>query len=365
VAYSLELKSEHPLARAIVNRGESEGATLLETSDFEIFAGGGLSAKIGADTVVGGNAEFVERYAHIDEDMLNRAAELAREGKTATFFAKNGRMLGIIALADRLKDDSREAVAALKGLGIRVVMLTGDGKVTAEAIGREVGIDEIYAELRPEGKEATVRELKRSGRVAMVGDGINDAPSLTSADVGIAIGAGADVAIDAADAVLVNGRLSDVCAAIRLGRATLRIIRENLFWAFIYNVICIPVAAGAFAWAGFTLNPMLGAAAMSLSSFCVVSNALRLNLINIGEPKKENREEKEIQKVEKIIKIEGMMCPHCEARVKKVLLETAGVESAQVSHKEGTAVVMASASDELLTKVITENGYKVVDISAK
>ena len=370
VAYSLEIKSEHPLARAIVKRAEEDGVSAIETEGFEIFPGGGLGAYVDGEYAVGGSAELVEAYANIDEQTVERAKELAKEGKTATFFAKGGRMLGVIALADRIKEDSRAAIKELRDMGIRVVMLTGDGRATAEAIGREVGIDEIMSEQKPEAKERNVRELKRDARVAMVGDGINDAPSLTSADLGIAIGAGTDVAIDAADVVLVNSRLSDVCAAVRLGRATLRTVRQNLFWAFVYNIICIPVAAGAFAWAGVTLSPMLGAAAMSLSSFCVVTNALRLNFYKVkheeSESLKDEKKEMEKKVMEKVIKIEGMMCMHCEARVKKVLEETEGVMMADVSHKEGRATVsVAGVSNEILTKVITDNGYKVTEITER
>lgn len=368
LAYSLEVKSEHPIAKAIVKRAERENAIALETADFEIFSGGGLTATLGGERICGGNADFVKRYADIPDEFQERARELSLEGKTVTFFAKADRLLGIIAVADKIKSDSAEAVSELKNMGIRVVMLTGDNAITAKAVGKQVGIDEVIPEVRPDGKEAAIRELGKQGRVAMVGDGINDAPSLTRADIGIAIGAGTDVAIDAADVVLVNSRLSDVPAAIRLSRATLRIIRQNLFWAFIYNVICIPVAAGAFVWAGLTLSPMLGAAAMSLSSFCVVTNALRLNLCDVHAAKKDRkirqRSSKEVTEMEKIIKIEGMMCSHCEARVKKILEEIEGVSSADVSHTSGTATVLvaSSVSDSALTKAITDNGYKVVDI---
>ena len=277
-------------------------------------------------------------------------------------------MIGLIAVADRIKEDSARAIAELKNMGIRVVMLTGDNKMTAEAIGNQVGTDEVVAQVRPDEKEAAVLRLQKGGKVAMVGDGINDAPALTRADIGIAIGAGTDVAIDAADIVLMNSSLSDVPAAIRLSRTTLKTIHQNLFWAFIYNAVCIPVAAGAFAWAGLTLNPMLGAAAMSLSSFCVVSNALRLNLHDIHASSKDKKikqkQRKEETPMEKTIKIEGMMCPHCEARVKQLLEGTDGVAAAVVSHTQGTAVVtLASAvSDAVLTKVITDNGYTVTEI---
>ena len=281
IAYALEAKSEHPLAKAIVKYGENSGIPKAETTDFRIFAGGGLSATLGGVTVSGGNADFISDYAEIPQALIKKANALSADGKTPVFFAKDKNILGIIALADMIKPDSASAVAQLKDMGIRVVMLTGDNKITADAIGRQVGVDEVISQVKPDGKESAVIELQKSGKVSMVGDGINDAPALTRADIGIAIGAGTDVAIDAADIVLVNSKLSDVPAAIRLSRATLRIIRQNLFWAFIYNAICIPVAAGAFAFAGLTLSPMIGAAAMSLSSFCVVTNALRLNLIKI------------------------------------------------------------------------------------
>ena len=371
LAYSLEIKSEHPLAKAIVNKAESENIVPLETVDFEIFPGGGLSAVIDGERLVGGNEDFVKKYAQIPSEIGECAERLVFGGKTAMFFAKGDKILGIIAVADRIKPDSKEAISELKGMGIRVVMLTGDNKITAKTIADEVGIDEVMAELKPEDKESSVQALKKEGRVAMVGDGINDAPSLTRADIGIAIGAGTDVAIDAADVVLVNSKLSDVSAAIRLGRATLGIIRQNLFWAFIYNVVCIPVAAGVFVFAGLTLNPMLGAAAMSLSSFSVVTNALRLNFCDVhstkGDKKIKQSTAERKKAMEKVIKIEGMMCPHCEARVKKVLEETKGITEAKVSHTEGVATVSMKSmvSDKVLTKAITDNGYKVVGISEK
>ena len=367
-AYSLEIKSEHPLAKAIVEYGKNSELSAFETTDFEIFPGGGLAAKLEGETVCGGNADFVGRYASVPKNLLEKATELSSEGKTPIFFAKSDKVLGVIAVADMIKSDSAEAVSELKNMGIRVVMLTGDNKITAEAIGKQVGVDEVISQVKPDGKEAAVIKLQKQGKVAMAGDGINDAPALTRADTGIAIGAGTDVAIDAADVVLVNSRLSDVPAAIRLSRATLRTIHQNLFWAFIYNVICIPVAAGAFVWAGLTLNPMLGAAAMSLSSFCVVTNALRLNLCNIRSAKKDKKikqqTRKEEESMEKTIKIEGMMCPHCEARVKKILEEIQGVSSAVVSHTEGTAIVTMESpvSDETLTKVIVDNGYQVIAV---
>lgn len=285
IAYSLEKKSEHPLAKAIVKYGEENGISALETTDFVIFAGGGLKASLGEETICGGNADYVKKYVDISAEFLEKANKIASEGKTPIFFAKGKQVLGIIAVADKIKTDSAKAIEELKRMGIRTVMLTGDNKLSAETIAKQVGIEEVLAELKPEQKEKAIVNLQKEGKVAMVGDGINDAPSLTRADIGIAIGAGTDVAIDAADIVLVNSNLSDVGAAIRLSRATLKIIRENLFWAFIYNVICIPVAAGAFVWAGLTLNPMIGAAAMSLSSFCVVTNALRLNFFDVRKMK--------------------------------------------------------------------------------
>ncbi len=367
LAYSLEVKSEHPLGAAIVKKGEEAGAELFDSADFEIFPGGGLSAVINGGKIYGGNASFIEKYAKINENYRSDAERLASEGKTPIFFAKTDEILGIIAVADTVKDDSAEAIRELKGMGIRVVMLTGDNERTARAIAEKVGVDEVVAEVKPDGKEAVIRRLAAEGRVAMVGDGINDAPALTRADIGIAIGAGTDVAIDAADIVLVKSRLSDVPAAIRLSRATLRTIHQNLFWAFIYNAVCIPVAAGAFVWAGLTLNPMLGAAAMSLSSFCVVTNALRLNLRDIRSPKHDKKHKihkKEVKTMTKTMKIEGMMCPHCEARVKKVLEELDGVSEAVTSFKEDKAVVTLSkpVADEVLAKVVTDNGYKVIEI---
>ena len=361
LAYSLEKKSEHPLGRAIVKRAEELGLTLSDAEDFEIYPGGGLSGTVGGEPAVGGNAGFVGKFAVIGKEYEEAAERLSDEGKTPLFFAKGGKLIGIIAVADTVKEDSAAAIGELKNMGIRVVMLTGDNKRTADAIGSSVGVDEVIADVKPDGKEAVIRNLSEEGRVAMVGDGINDAPALTRADVGIAIGAGTDVAIDAAEVVLVNSRLSDVPAAIRLSRATLRTIRQNLFWAFIYNAICIPVAAGAFVWAGLALNPMLGAAAMSLSSFCVVTNALRLNFCKIHN---ENNKKTEEKKMQKVMKIKGMMCPHCEARVKGLLEALPEVDEAAVSYKKKSAILKLNAevSDETLTKLITENGYTVIDI---
>ena len=369
IAHSLESKSEHPIAKAIVRKAKDENITAEETSNFEVFAGSGLCARLNGTLIRGGNADFIRQYTAISTETEDRASALAASGKTVTYFANDTEFLGIIAVSDMIKPDSKQAIAELKNMGIRTVMLTGDNKETAEAVADAVGIDEIISGVKPDGKEAAIRELQKHGKVAMVGDGINDAPSLTRADIGIAIGAGTDVALDAADVVLVNSTLSDVPAAIRLSRATLRTIRQNLFWAFIYNAVCIPIAAGAFVWAGLTLSPMLGAAAMSLSSFCVVTNALRLNLSDIHSSKKDKNVKQKIKKehktMKKTLKIEGMMCPHCEARVKKILEETAGVTEAIVSHKDGTAIVSLSAPVEnsTLVKLITDNGYKVTDIA--
>lgn len=368
VAYSLEAKSEHPIGRAIVRRAEAEGLSPLETQDFTAVPGGGLLATAEGVTLSGGNAAFVSQYARIGEETAAHAARLAREGKTVTFFARGDRLLGLIAVSDGPKPDSREAVAELRAMGLRVVMLTGDTEATAAAIAAEVGIDEVIAGVKPDGKEAVIRRLQESGRVAMVGDGINDAPSLTRADLGIAIGAGTDVAVDAADVVLMKDSLTSVGTALRLGRATLRTIRQNLFWAFLYNTVGIPIAAGATVGLGITLSPMLGAAAMSLSSLSVVTNALRLNLFRpFPRVKKQNMKNEDIRKEEamtKTLRIEGMMCPHCEARVKALLEETDGVASAAVSHKSGTATVTLTApvTDEALTAVITDAGYRVTEI---
>ncbi len=368
IAYGLEIKSEHPLAKAIVKHAEESGTVVPETENFEIFPGGGLTATLGGEVICGGNAEFVGKYAEIGKEMRETANKLALEGKTAIFFSKGNNVLGIIAVADTIKQESKKAISELKNMGIRVVMLTGDNSLTATAISNQVGVDEVIAELKPNGKESAVKKLQKEGKVAMVGDGINDALALTCADIGIAIGAGTDIAIDSADIVLMNSKLSDLPALIRLSRRTLKTIHQNLFWAFIYNVICIPVAAGAFCFAGLTLNPMIGAAAMSMSSFCVVTNALRLNLYNIYSAKTDKKikspKRKEAKLMEKTIRIEGMMCPHCEARVKKLLEETEGISSALVSHTEGTAVITMETpiNDDVLTKLITEDGYKVIEI---
>ena len=373
LAWHLEKKSEHPLARAVIQRAEETGlAGGPEIADFQAVAGNGLSGRLGEDRLIGGNLKFIREYAEVPADLQRKAQGLAEEGKTPLFFARNGRLAGIIAVADVIKEDSPRAVKELQNMGIRVVMLTGDNERTARAIGRQAGVDEVIAGVLPEGKESVIRRLKKQGKVAMVGDGINDAPALTRADMGIAIGAGTDIAIDAADVVLMKSRLSDVPAAIRLSRATLRNIHENLFWAFFYNVIGIPLAAGVwFPLLGLKLNPMFGAAAMSLSSFCVVTNALRLNWFDMHDGKKDKKirsidlsEEKEEEKMKKTMKIEGMMCGHCEARVKKCLEALPEVEEAVVSHEAGTAVVTLSGeiADEVLKKTVEDQDYKVLEI---
>ncbi len=370
LACALEQKSEHPLARAVLARAEAEGMTAQEVSDFAALPGNGLTAVLEGSTLTGGNAQFIGAKVQIPEDVKAQGERLAEEGKTPLYFAKDEKLAGIIAVADVIKEDSPQAIKELQNMGVHVVMLTGDNERTARAIGRHAGVAEVIAGVLPDGKESVIRSLKQKGKVAMVGDGINDAPALTRADIGIAIGAGTDVAIDAADIVLMKSRLSDVPAAIRLSRATLRNIHENLFWAFFYNAVGIPLAMGL--WIplnGWKLNPMFGAAAMSLSSFCVVTNALRLNLFKIydaGRDKKiRKKKEKESKTMEKTMKIEGMMCGHCEARVKKVLEALPEVEQAAVSHQEGTAVVTLNApvADELLKKTVEDQDYKVISIS--
>ncbi len=371
LAAALEKRSEHPLARAVLHRADEEKLSIAEVSDFRALPGNGLTATLGGEELLGGNLSFISTKAQIPSDLRMKAESLAEEGKTPLFFAKGGRLAGIIAVADVMKEDSPAAIAALRNMGIRVVMLTGDNERTARAIGRQAGVDEVIAGVLPEGKENVIRTLQKKGKVAMVGDGINDAPALTRADIGIAIGAGTDVAIDAADVVLMKSQLSDVPAAIRLSRATLRNIHENLFWAFFYNVIGIPLAAGV--WIplfGWTLNPMFGAAAMSLSSFCVVSNALRLNLFKLhdaGKDKKikSKKHHQEENKMEKTMKIEGMMCGHCEAAVKKALEAVDGVASAEVSHTSGTAVVTLSkpVDNAVLKKAVEDKDYTVTDIA--
>ena len=380
-AYSLEVKSEHPLAHAIVEKSKEEKVFAKKVTEFTILPGNGLQAKVGEQTVYGGNLKFVEGMLRSmngstpDVDMgpvMNAetkkiAERFAAEGKTPLFFGMGRKLLGIIAVADTIKEDSPEAIRQLKNMGIHVVMLTGDNETTAKAIGMQAGVDEVIAGVLPEGKEAVIRELKAKGKVTMVGDGINDAPALTRADIGIAIGAGTDVAIDAADVVLMKSRLTDVAAAIRLSRATLKNIHENLFWAFFYNAIGIPLAAGLFVplfqW---ELNPMFGAAAMSLSSFCVVTNALRLNLFQVYNTSKDKKikQRKEDKIMEKTLVIEGMMCPHCSGRVQQALEANDAIANAVVSHETGTAVVTLAAeiSDEALTQLVVDAGYKVTEV---
>ena len=369
-AYALEKKSEHPLARAILAKAQEDGVKELETEEFAALPGNGLTAVVQGENMAAGNYNFVSTQASVTREIREKAEKLAEQGKTPLYFARNGEMLGLIAVADVIKADSPQAVKELQNMGIHVVMLTGDNERTARAIGAQAGVDEVIAGVLPEGKEQVIRQLKEKGRVAMVGDGINDAPALTRADMGIAIGAGTDVAIDAADVVLMKSRLSDVPAAIRLSRATLTNIHENLFWAFFYNVIGIPLAAGVwYPVFGWKLNPMFGAAAMSLSSFCVVTNALRLNLFDIRSTRKDkkikkNHKEKENKTMTKTMKIEGMMCGHCEARVKKALEAVAGVSEAVVSHETGTAVVTLSeaVSDDVLKKAVEDQDYKVISV---
>ena len=386
VAYALEQKSEHPLAKAVIKRGQERSVDKLEVQDFTAFPGNGLSAVLDGQRIVGGSMTFIKEKSGLSEAMQEICNRLAQEGKTPLLFTLDDKLIGVIAVADTIKKDSREAIRQLKNMGIHVVMLTGDNERTARAIGAEAGVDEVIAGVLPDGKESVIRKLKEQGKTAMVGDGINDAPALTRADMGIAIGAGADVAIDAADVVLMKSSLRDVAAAIRLSRATLRNIHENLFWAFIYNIIGIPLAAGAWVHFGLTLNPMFGAAAMSLSSFCVVSNALRLNFCRLHDASRDKKiksaiikdtimntdsqEEPEMESgkegttMTKTMKIEGMMCGHCEARVKKVLEALAEVDSAEVSHEAGTAVVTLNSDvqDEVLKKTVEDQDYKVTSI---
>ena len=375
-AAALENKSEHPLAKAIMKKAGEAGITAGDVSDFQALPGNGLTGKRAGKALSGGNFAFISSAAIVPEDVKARAEALSEAGKTPLYFAEDNRLLGVIAVADVIREDSPQAVRALRDMGVRVVMLTGDNERTARAIGAQAGVDEVIAGVRPEGKESVIRKLKEQGKVAMVGDGVNDAPALTRADIGMAIGAGTDVAIDAADVVLMKSRLSDVPAAIRLSRATLRNIHENLFWAFFYNTIGIPLAAGVFVPLGLTLNPMFGAAAMSLSSFCVVSNALRLNLFKLhvaGRPKKraqadehipETHTEKEEKTMTKTMKITGMMCGHCEATVKKTLEAIEGVSCADVSHEKGTAVVTLTGdvSNDALKKAVEDKGYDVTGI---
>ncbi len=367
LAVSLEAKSEHPLAKAIIRRGEELSVKPEEVMEFEALPGNGLHAVSNGKLLLGGSLRFLSEQSSVSKELRTQAEELAEQGKTPLLFARDGRMLGIIAVADTMKEDSPKAIQELRKLGIHVIMLTGDNERTANAIGRKAGVDEVIAGVLPDGKESVIRKLKEQGVTAMVGDGINDAPALTRADVGIAIGAGADVAIDAADVVLMKSHLSDVPAAIRLSRATLRNIHENLFWAFIYNIIGIPLAAGCFVAFGLTLNPMFGAAAMSLSSFCVVSNALRLNLCRVHDGSHDRPFHKKMtQKVKtvKTVKIKGMMCEHCENHVKTALEALPGVSKAVVSHKEGTAILTTAGhlNEKQVKKAVKEAGYKVLSI---
>ena len=377
IAASVEAKSEHPLAKAIMERAKTDEIAVAEVTDFSAVVGNGLTAILAGKMIKAGNLAFVSKFVKVSDDMRAKAVEFSKEGKTPLFFAADDRLCGIIAVADTIKEDSPEAVRQLKNMGIRVVMLTGDNEQTANAIGKQAGVDEVIAGVLPDGKEAVIRKLKKQGRVAMVGDGINDAPALTRADMGIAIGAGSDVAIDAADVVLMKSRLIDVPAAVRLSRATLTNIHENLFWAFFYNVIGIPLAAGLwYPLLGWKLNPMFGAAAMSLSSFCVVTNALRLNLCRVYDPKHDRKatpdrknktnkpNESEEKSMTKTMNIEGMMCGHCEARVKKALEALDAVSEAVVSHESGTAVVTlcSDISDEKLKETVEAEDYKVTSI---
>ena len=365
-ALALEVRSEHPLAKAIVARCGELGMKAAEVTDFSALPGNGLTATQNGETLTGGSLNYLSGQLEVSPAIRQRAQTLAGEGKTPLLFARGGRLLGMIAVADAIKPDSAQAVHELQGMGIRVVMLTGDNERTAKAIGAQAGVDEVIAGVLPDGKEAVIRRLKQQGRVAMVGDGINDAPALTRADIGVAIGAGADVAIDAADVVLMKSSLMDVPAAIRLSRATLRNIHENLFWAFIYNVIGIPLAAGCFVALGLTLNPMFGAAAMSLSSFCVVSNALRLNFCKLRDPRHDHRRRAKTkpQGTVRTIRIEGMMCGHCEAAVQKALEALPEVDSAEVSHEKGIAIVTLNApvSDERLKEAVEAEDYTVTGI---
>lgn len=377
IAASVEAKSEHPLAKAIMERAKTDEIAVAEVTDFSAVVGNGLTAILAGKMIKAGNLAFVSKFVKVSDDMRAKAVKFSKEGKTPLFFAADDRLCGIIAVADTIKEDSPEAVRQLKNMGIRVVMLTGDNEQTANAIGKQAGVDEVIAGVLPDGKEAVIRKLKKQGRVAMVGDGINDAPALTRADMGIAIGAGSDVAIDAADVVLMKSRLIDVPVAVRLSRATLTNIHENLFWAFFYNVIGIPLAAGLwYPLLGWKLNPMFGAAAMSLSSFCVVTNALRLNLCRVYDPKHDRKaipdrknktnkpNESEEKSMTKTMNIEGMMCGHCEARVKKALEALDAVSEAAVSHESGTAVVTLSSdiSDEKLKETVEAEDYKVTSI---
>lgn len=369
-AYSIETKSEHPLAKAVIAKAQEIGLVPYEITDFKAESGNGLSGEYNGEKIIGGSKKYISSLINISNDILSRADSLSEEGKTPLFFMKGDKLLGIIAVADVIKDESPQAVKELQNMGIKVVMLTGDNERTAKAVGKLAGVDEVIAGVLPDGKEKVVADLKKQGKVLMVGDGINDAPALTRADIGMAIGSGTDIAIDAADVVFMKSKLTDVPAAVRLSRKTLRNIHENLFWAFIYNVIGIPLAAGVWIpLLGWQLNPMFGAAAMSLSSFCVVTNALRLNFFDITNPKKDRKIKQKSKKddnaMTKTMKIDGMMCSHCEGRVKQCLEGLSQVSAADVSHEKGTAVVTLSAdvSNDVLTKTVEDQGYKVISIS--
>lgn len=369
-AYSIETKSEHPLAKAVIAKAQEIGLVPYEITDFKAESGNGLSGEYNGEKIIGGSKKYISSLINISNDISSRADSLSEEGKTPLFFMKGDKLLGIIAVADVIKDESPQAVKELQNMGIKVVMLTGDNERTAKAVGKLAGVDEVIAGVMPDGKEKVVAELKKQGKVLMVGDGINDAPALTRADIGMAIGSGTDIAIDAADVVFMKSKLTDVPAAVRLSRKTLRNIHENLFWAFIYNVIGIPLAAGVWIpLLGWQLNPMFGAAAMSLSSFCVVTNALRLNFFDITNPKKDRKikykSKKDDNAMTKTMKIDGMMCSHCEGRVKQSLEGLAQVSQAEVSHEKGTAVVTLTAevSNDVLKKTVEDQGYNVISIS--
>jgi len=363
LAASLEAKSEHPLAKAVTSYAKENGIKIIEADNFEALTGNGVKGTVSGSSIIGGSVKFISQFADLSE-FSGTADELSRQGKTPLVFLKDNKVLGIIAVADKIKDDSQKAILQFHNMGIKTVMLTGDNERTAKAVAGEAGIDEVIAGVLPDGKQSVIESLKSDGKVIMIGDGINDAPALTSADIGIAIGAGTDIAIDAADVVLMNSRLTDATAAIRLSRKTLKNIHENLFWAFIYNVVGIPLAAGV--WIpifGWELNPMFGAAAMSLSSFCVVSNSLRLNLLNVHENKNDKKIKHRRKKImEKVIKVEGMMCPHCEARVKQVMEAIDGIAEAIPSHESGTVTlkVTKDVDNTILKKVIEDNGYKFI-----
>lgn len=369
-AYSIETKSEHPLAKAVIAKAQEIGLVPYEITDFKAESGNGLSGEYNGEKIIGGSKKYISSLINISNDISSRADSLSEKGKTPLFFMKGDKLLGIIAVADVIKDESPQAVKELQNMGIKVVMLTGDNERTAKAVGKLAGVDEVIAGVMPDGKEKVVADLKKQGKVLMVGDGINDAPALTRADIGMAIGSGTDIAIDAADVVFMKSKLTDVPAAVRLSRKTLRNIHENLFWAFIYNVIGIPLAAGVWIpLLGWQLNPMFGAAAMSLSSFCVVTNALRLNFFDITNPKKDRKikykSKKDDNVMTKTMKIDGMMCSHCEGRVKQSLEGLAQVSQAEVSHEKGTAVVTLTAevSNDVLKKTVEDQGYNVISIS--